>query len=326
MLSRVANSIYWMNRYIERAENIARIIDVNVTLTLDLGESVPEQWEPLVAITGDKAPFLERYGKATRNKVERFLIFDMQNPNSIAACLRQARENARSIRESIPPELWEELNKFYHIIRGTDPEHVAEDPCPLLELVKTSSQLLIGIIDGCMSRGEAWHFARMGRLLERADKTSRILDVKYFLLLPSVQDVGTPVDIIQWSALLKSVSALQMYHRSRGRISPAQVVDFLILDRDFPRSLRFSLERAEKSLRAITGNSFGGTTPAEIELNRLGSQLDFTYVDDIIEEGLHEFLDRFQSRLNTVDDAIFKTFFALQPFTGAAQPAGGHQA
>lgn len=326
MLSRVANSIYWMSRYIERAENVARFIDVNVTLTLDLGESIPEQWLPLVAITGDQAPFLERYGQATRQNVERFLMFDMQNPNSIAACLRQARENARSIRESIPPELWEELNKFYHIVRGTDPDSLAEEPGPMLELVKTSSQLLIGIIDGCMSRGEAWHFARMGRLLERADKTSRILDVKYFLLLPSVQDVGTPLDIIEWSALLKSASALQMYHRSRGRISPAQVVDFLILERDFPRSIRFCLERAEKSLKAITGNQNGSTTPAEVELNNLCSQFDFTYVDDIIEEGLHEFLDRFQSRLNRVDDAIFGTFFALQPFAGTAQTAGGQQA
>ena len=325
MLSRVANSIYWMNRYIERAENIARIIDVNVQLTLDLGESIAEQWDPLVTITGDKAAFQERYGKATRENVEKFLMFDMQNPNSIAACLRQARENARCIRETIPPELWEELNKFYHTIRGTDPASIAEEPCPFLELVKASSQLLIGIIDGCMSRGEAWHFARLGRLLERADKTSRILDVKYFLLLPTVQDVGTPLDIIEWSALLKSASALQMYHRSRGRISPAQVVDFLILDRDFPRSIRFCLERADKSLQAILGDSVG-PTPASTELNHLCSQFDFTYVDDIIEEGLHEFLDRFQSRLNRVDDAIYATFFALQPFAGTAQAPGGNQA
>lgn len=321
MLSRVANSIYWMSRYLERAENVARFADVNVNLTLDLGDTIREQWAPLVAITGDWEPFQERYGQPSRDTVQRFLMFDLENPNSISACLRSARENARTIREVIPAELWEELNRFYHVVRGTDPDGVVGEPHDFLHLVRNCSQLIQAITDDCMSHNEAWHFARMGRLLERADKTSRILDVKYFILLPSASDVGTPIDLIQWSALLKSTSAFQMYHRSRGRITPAQVADFLILDREFPRSLRFCLIEAERSLSDITGTPGGnGTTPAEQQVRELASQFDFIYIDDIIEEGLHEFIDRFQQRLNRVDDAIFETFFAVRPIGSAETP------
>jgi uncharacterized alpha-E superfamily protein len=312
MLSRVANSIYWMSRYLER---------VNVNLTLDLGESIREQWAPLVAITGDGDQFQKRYVQPSRETVQRFLLFDLEYPNSIAACLRNARENARTIREAIPSELWEELNRFYHIVRGTDPDGVVDQPHDFLNLIRNCSLLIQAITDDCMSHNEAWHFARMGRLLERADKTSRILDVKYFILLPSVSDVGTPVDLVQWSALLKSTSAFQMYHRSRGRISPAQVADFLILDREFPRSMRFCLLHAEESLCHITGTPRGkGVTSAEKLLGELGSQFDFIYIDDVIEEGLHEFIDRFQSRLNRVDDAIFETFFAIRPLGSDAPP------
>jgi len=314
MLSRVANSIYWMSRYLERAENVARFIDVNLNLTLDLGEGVKQQWEPLVAISGDLKPFTERNKTSSRDTVLRFLAFDLENPNSIVSCLRSARENARTIREILPTELWEELNKIYLTVRGTDPDAVVDQPHEMLMRVKNGSHLIVGLIEGCMSCGEAWHFANMGRLLERADKTSRILDVKYFILLPSVTEVGMPVDLIQWSSLLKSASAFQMYHRSRGRITPAQVADFLILERQFPRSMHFCLIHAEKSLSEITGSPRGrGVTSAEQQLSRLGSQFDFAYIDDIIEEGLHEFIDRFQTRLNLVDDAIFETFFAIRP-------------
>ncbi|HLJ11627.1 MAG TPA: alpha-E domain-containing protein [Planctomycetaceae bacterium] len=321
MLSRVANSVYWMNRYIERAENVARFIDVNLNLTLDLGDSMKEQWGPLVDTTGDRAAFEKKFGQPDRENVWEFLTFDLENPNSIVSCLRSARENARTIREIIPSEMWEELNKAYLIVRGASTAAALEHPHDFLGQVKVSSQLMIGMTDSAMSRGEAWHFAQLGRLLERADKTSRILDVKYFILLPSTSEVGTPLDLIQWSALLKSVSAFQMYHRSRGRITPSQVADFLILDRQFPRAMHFCLIHAEQSLHAITESPRGaGQTPAERQLGLLGSQFDFAYIDDIIEEGLHEFVDRFQTRLNLVDDAVYQTFFASRPLE---RPAAG---
>lgn len=324
MLSRVANSIYWMTRYLERAENVARFVNVNINLTLELGVELSDQWESLVSITGDRQPFRERYDRATRDNIQRFLMFDVDNPNSVAACLRLARENARSIRESLPAELWEELNKFYHIVRGTDPEAVAQETHDFLELVRNSCQLIYGLMDGCMSRNEAWHFSQLGRLIERADKTSRLLDVKYFLLLPKPADVGTPLDILQWSALLKSASALQMYHRERGRISPVEVVDFIILDRLFPRAVRFCLDHAEQSLECITGSEAGkGNTPAERHLANLLAQFDFSEAEDIVAHGLHEFIDKLQSRLNKLDDKIYETFFAARPLGGGVATAGG---
>jgi len=180
--------------------------------------------------------------------------------------------------------------------------------------VITSSHLLAGITDATMSHGEPWHFAQMGLLLERADKTSRILDVKYFILLPAIQDVGTPLDTIQWAALLKSASALEMYRKSRGRITPSSVVDFLILDRHFPRSIRFCLLGAEDSLHRITGSDPGTfANTAEQRLGRLRAELDYTQVADIISQGLHEYLDQFQTKLNLVGEAISETFFAPHP-------------
>jgi uncharacterized alpha-E superfamily protein len=168
-----------------------------------------------------------------------------------------------------------------------------------------------------MSRGEPWHFAQMGRLLERADKTSRILDVKYFILLPSVSDVGTPLDAIQWSALLKSASALEMYRQRHGRISPDEVVSFLILDDEFPRALRFCLRGAEESLHAITGTApTSFRNQAERRLGQLRSELDYAQVGDIIDHGLHEFIDAFQIKLNQVGEAIHTTFFAQRPLVG----------
>lgn len=319
MLSRVADSVFWLSRYVERAENVARFLDVNMHLTLDLGESVNQQWEPLVAITGDHEEFAKRYGSATRDSVWRFLTFDRENRNSIVSCLYAARENARTIRGSLPSEVWEELNKFYLFVRGADVPDALDNTNQFLNEVKRYSQLLVGIMESLMSRNEAWHFARMGRNLERADKTSRILDVKYFILLPTTTEVGTPLDVIQWSALLKSASALEMYRRVQGRISPDHVVSFLMLDRDFPRSVRYCLHGAEVSLRAITGSPDGTfQLRAEKLLGRLRSEFEFTQAADIISTGLHEFIDRFQQGLNEVDGAIFDHFFASRPETAAS--------
>src|SRR4051812_6664593 len=310
MLSRVAESIFWMARYIERAENVARFIDANFNLTLDLGEELGDQWAPLVYTTGDQEPFFARFGQATRDNVLHFLAFDAENPNSILSCLSRARENARTAREIISSDMWEELNRFYLLVREAVAQGGKSDH-DFFAQIKRASHLLIGTTDATMSHGEAWHFARMGRLLERADKTSRIVDVKYFILLPRASDVGTRLHVVQWSALLRSASALEMYRRSHGRIAPAKVVDFLLLDREFPRSVRYCVGGAEDSLHAITGTPVGMFgNRAEQELGRLRSELDFTSIDDIIHAGLHEFIDQVQLGLNSTGEAIYKTFCA----------------
>ncbi len=315
LLSRVADSVYWLGRYIERAENVARFVDVNHQLMLDAPFGQQQQWQPLIDTSGDAALFKRTYGEATRENVVQFLTFDAANPNSILSCLRSARENARTVRDTISSEMWEQCNKMYlHINEALSANRAADSPHELFYEIKMGCHLFEGIMDSTMSHSEAWHFCNMGRMLERADKTTRILDVKYFLLLPSVRIVGSPVDDVQWTAVLKSVSGFEMYRKAFGRISPSRVVEFLVLDREFPRAVRHCLQSVTDSLHAITGTPIGNfTNPAERRLGQIRAELNYTPVEDVIAQGLHEFLDNFQTKLNSVDDGIFETFFAMRP-------------
>lgn len=311
MLSRVADSVYWLSRYVERAENVARFIDVNYNLTLGETGSLSNQWSPLVYTTGDQEAFQERYPKATRNNVLQFLLFDESNPNSIVSCASVARENARTIREVLSSVVWEELNKFYFMVRSAAQyRRTLEQPQEFCENVRLASHLLVGATDTTMSHGEAWHFFRIGRLLERADKTSRIVDVQYYLLLPNAQDVGTALDVVRWSALLKSASALAMYRQQYGKIVPENVADFLILDRHFPRSMHFCLTKGLESLRKITGSEPGTfQNLSEQRMGRLCANMDYMSIKDIIQQGMHEYIDHFQRQLNQVGHAISGDFF-----------------
>lgn len=315
MLSRVADSIYWMSRYIERAENIARVIDVNLRLVLDLRITGKQQWEPLVTITGDYDLFIDKYGTSNRNTVVQFLAFDPAYPNSILSCLRSARQNARSIREIISTEMWECINDFYLFVSSSAARQMAqEDPHAFFTEVKLSSQRFIGVREGTFSHGEGWHFLRLGCLIERAEKTTRILDVKYFILLPSSEYIGTTFDNIQWSAVLKSASALEMYRKQHHRILPKRVCNFLLFDRYFPRAIHYCIIRSEEALHKITGTQPGTySNKAERHLGRLRAELDYSDIDEVFDNGLHEYLDSLQRKLNEAGDAIFDTFFALRP-------------
>lgn len=314
MLSRVADSIYWMSRYVERAENVARFIDVNLNLALDVGPEMDRHWDPLIYTTGDHLDFRSRFADGTQQNVINFLTFDAQNPNSILSCLRAARENARTVREMISSPMWEELNKFYLLATTASPSLVLDSPFDFFAQIKLAAYTLDGAVQSTLSHGEAWHFHRMGQLIERADKTSRILDVKYFLLLPKISDVGTQLDSNQWAALLKSASALEMYRKAHGRITPHQVAEYLLLDREFPRAARYCISRAEQSLLEITGGVRGSfNNRAEQRLGRLRAELDYSNIDEIIAFGLHEFIDQFQGQLNAVGEAIFETFFSTEP-------------
>jgi uncharacterized alpha-E superfamily protein len=315
MLSRVASSIYWMGRYIERAENVARFIDVNLRLIPDLPEGSTEQWQPLVYATGDHDLFFTRYKTASRENVIRFLAFDDDNPNSIRSCLRSAREGARSVREIISSEMWEGINEFYLMVSDpAAPQRFEHEPTGFFNAIRKASHLFFGTANATMSHGEGWHFSRLAQLLERADQTSRMLDVKYYILLPAPQDVGTPLDDIQWAAVLRSASAFEMYRKRHGRIAPDRVVEFLLLDREFPRAAHHCLIKADESLHAISGTPSGTfRNPAEQRLGQLRAELAYAHVGDIISSGLHEFLDALQTKLNSVGDGIVDTFFAIRP-------------
>ena len=297
MLSRVADSVYWMNRQIERAENIARATETTLDLALEGTVDHGRLWNALVCAFGDQADFWTRHGLADQSRVFDFLAFDPENPNSIYRCLQAARENARTVRDMISSPMWEEINKCYLFVRSASAARGGlENPREFLDDVKRASQTIAGATDATMSHGEAWHFARMGRLVERADKTSRVLDVEHFFRPASPrepapaasggacsEDGMAATDAVQWSAVLESASALEMYRKQYGAVSRRNAAEFLALDREFPRAMHFCLIKAEESLLAVTGGTKGTySTPAEQRLGRLRAELDYAHIDEVL--------------------------------------------
>lgn len=315
MLSRVAEAIYWISRYCERAENVARFIKVNYSLTLDSSASqLSPQWMPLVYTSGDQDDFNERYTDGSRANVLQFLILDPKNPNSIYSCISKARETARTVREILPDSLWEQINRFYLVVKeaSEDPETI-NNAYQFCQSVYLSNFLLVGISDSCMPRDETWHFFQVGRYIERADKTSRIVDVQYYLLLPQSTQVGSPIDIVRWSSLLKSVEALNVYHRNRGRIIPKKVADFLIFDAHFPRSIQYCILQAHAHLKAIRQSAgIEIVESTEMMARRISDHLKATEIEQVIEGGMHDFIDQFQVSLNELGHEIFLNFFDVK--------------
>lgn len=309
MLSRVANNLYWMQRYRERAENTARLIEVNHILDIDLNlEDSEIHWQPILETTADLALFLENYDVINKDNVMKFVTFDLKNPNSIVNSVINARENARSLREIISSEMWHELNTFYLYVKQEQAKP-KDDPYHFYNRIKRQSQLFTGITDTTLSHGKSWHFGRLGTMLERADMTSRMLDLKYYALQTAPKYAGTPYDDVQWSALLKSVSAFEMYRKKWHQIDHVHVIDFLILDKEFPRSVYYSLCRAQESL----GFLCSATT-------NLAANESYTMLADLIRRldehdahslrlNLHDFLDDFQMQLIAINNSIFDAFF-----------------
>jgi len=238
-------------------------------------------------------------------------MVDLDNQNSVLSCLSAARENARTIREIISSGMWEAINSLYLEIKTfQNITAQAIDPGYLCSTVLSGSYLITGLFYSTMNRSGAWHFARMGMLLERADKTSRILDVKYFVLLPESSLVGSSYDNIQWAALLKSVSGLEMYRKAYSKITPAEVIEFLIFNRDFPRSIRFCLSSCVESLVYLTNNPADNPrTPAQRNFNRLRNELETNEVHDVLAVGMHEYIDSLQSKMNHLDTLLYQEFF-----------------
>lgn len=313
MLSRVAETIYWMQRYRERAENTARLVYVNLNLSADAPKEVKDQWFPMVQTTEGESYFKATGKPPTAKNVINFLTFDRNNPNSILSCLSRSRENARAIRETISSEMWVELNTIYLFVQTSALNtKKTETSHRFFNRIIRQCQLLTGIADTCLSHSEAWYFGRMGNLLERADMTTRILDVKYFMLLPSPDYVGTTFDNIQWCSLLKSASALEVYRKTWHQIRPDRVVDFLLLHEEFPRAVLSCLLRIEKSLDYIVHQEgpANETHPVR-QVKRLINELRTLSGERIIEAGFHEFMDRLQLQLSQVHEALQKRYFSL---------------
>jgi len=270
-----------------------------------------QQWMPLVYTTGDNDDFAKRYDTHSQANVVRFLTFDQDNPNSILSSLYLARDNARGVREVMSTEMWEQINRAYlTVLDARWARGPRDDPSSVFVHVRRAIHAFVGLTEATLSRNVTWHFLRMGRMLERADKTSRAIDVKYFILLPTVEYVGSPYDNLLWATLLRSLSGFEMYRKRHHQIYPKGVVEFLVLDQELPRSIHHCLAEAERSLLAISDTRAARySNRAEQLLGRMRAEMDFTDVDEIFDVGLHEYLDTVQKRLNAVGDAIAATFF-----------------
>jgi uncharacterized alpha-E superfamily protein len=322
MLSRVANSLYWMSRYIERAESIARLVDVNLQLLLDFRNlddaALNAHWMPIVQSSGDEELFRKLYPKTTGKTVTDFMVFEPGNANSIYSSIVQARENARMVRDQVTVELWEEINRIYLFLNSPRAKKEwRESPYDFFQTVKSSSLLLQGLTDSTVVRNEGWFFIQAGRYLARADKTSRILDVRHASLPAQGAPTTSPTqaEALGWSAVLRSCSAWDAYKALHGaEVQPALVAEFLLLSDDFPRSVRFSVRHLNNALRRISGVHEGRfCNDAEKLAGRLLAELQFSTAEDLFAVGLHTYIDITQAKLNAIGDALFQAYI-FQPF------------
>ncbi len=312
MLSRIGESLYWMTRNLERADDTARILDINVVHMLEADEGTTEeaQWKPLLNIVDALELYEERYedGVIGVQRVIHFLTQDRTFHSSLYNSLRLARENARVVRDRISNEMWEAVNEFWlrvdkHLAATLQPWRAAE----FYAYVHREVATFFGLAQSTMMRGEAYGFTVLGSLQERADMTARILDVRYHLLLPDVSLVGSPLDYYQWGALLKSLSGFEAYRRKyQAGLRPIDVVEFAVLDPDFPRSLAYCVDTMARALERI------GVAPdsrVDLAMRALHAHLAEVSPRAILDQGLHEYLERFLILLARLTDALQGDYF-----------------
>jgi uncharacterized alpha-E superfamily protein len=308
MLSRIADSLFWIGRYMERADNTARILDVNYHMLLEQPpDTYKLRWDPLIAITGERARFYQRYDEASAQTAFEFLGCAEENPNSISQCIVHARENARTIRDRISRELWEDINGLYHKLAKMRADE--ESLTRFCDAVKRGGHRFHGVCDATLARDEGWHFLQMGMALERAEMTARILDVHYHRLLDGPQ-ILNEARSHAWVAVLKSVAAYEFYKRQYTHIEPTRVAELLLLDARHPRSVRFNLGALQNSLRAVSG-SVPGTYANEAErwTGRAHERLTYDSIEEIFDEGFHDFLTELQSACRKIGEQITHTYF-----------------
>ncbi|NQW00004.1 MAG: alpha-E domain-containing protein [Rhodospirillales bacterium] len=319
LLARFAENGFWMARYMERAENLARILDVNESFARDSdGE---QDWLPIVQLHADDEAFFRRHAEATADAVIEFYILDRENPNSVVQTIWAARENARTLRHLISIELWSQLNVFYGSVSALRPRDLSlAQLSRLCQSIKEGCQLHTGIVEGTTFRDQSWLFYQLGKIIDRADQTTRLLDIKYHRLLPHVADVGTSIDVSQWNALLRSVAGYHGYRRVRpSGMSPESVAEFILLNAAFPRSVACCVERIRYYLDLIASNpDLAGVAFAADGLVDLEMQMSMS-MKEVIGEGLHEYLDRAQINLQRLTNAIDRTFFNAQPAAPTSQ-------
>jgi uncharacterized alpha-E superfamily protein len=312
MLSRIADSLFWMARYMDRAENAARLLDVTYHMLLEQSQQTYQlRWDALITMTADQDLFYRIYSEATPENVCEFLAFRAENDNSVVSCINQVRENARTIRDRISREMWENVNSLYHRVRDMQPDvDIRNGPHTFCREIIFGSHAFNGVADSTLPHDEGWQFLQAGRALERAENTARVVDVEYHKLLEATSPVAQP-DSHQWMAVLKSVAAYEIYRRVyRSAIDPARVAELLILHPQHPRSLRFNIAWLQISLRAISGappHSYANE--AERLTGKLHDSLVYDRIEDIFSRGLHVFLSDLHKTCGHIGENIARSYF-----------------
>jgi uncharacterized alpha-E superfamily protein len=309
LLGRTASGLYWMFRYIERAENTARIVDAGLRMALTRSADAPAEWSSVLVSSGADQAYRHKYDTYAADSVADYLLRDRDNPSSVLSCVECARSNARMVRTALTREAWESVNSAWlGLTRALAPPIAAGSLPPLLDQIKRETALIIGSFYGTMLRNEIFDFAQLGAFIERADNTARILDVKYHLLLPSVSHVGTILDNYQWESILRSVAAHRSYRWVYDvQYRPLNIADFLILNDRMPRSLQFSYGRIMTSLEHLA-KDYGVTHGCHETAARIQRTLADNSVERIFKHGLHEFLTDFITCNNSLGVEIAQAY------------------
>lgn len=309
LLGRTANGLYWMHRYIERAENMARLVDAGIRMALTKSAGAHDEWSSVVLSAGSTVGYEERHGDYTAAHVIDYLLRDTANPSSVLSCIAAARFNARMVRTALTRDAWEAVNMGWMNLTKALSAPVKENELPItLDLIKRETALIRGAFHGTMLRNEIFNFCGLGTYVERADNTARILDVKYYVLLPSASYVGSAIDNTQWESILRSVSA----HRSYRWVYEAEykainIADYLILNDRMPRSLAFCYHNIDVNLGYLE-RDYGLKTEACVQAQFTKGTLTGRSIGQIIEVGLHEFLSEFIDQNNRLGSAIAESY------------------
>lgn len=294
MLGKTANGLFWMFRYIERAENTARLVEVGLRMALTRAAESESEWSSLLATAYATEQYHEKHPEIAASSIIDFLLRDRDNPSSVRSTIEAARNNARLVRTAVTREVWESINQCWMNTNAALRDPIREPDLPaILNSIKQEGALIRGALHGTMLRRDTYDFARLGTFVERADNTARILDVKYYVLLPSISYVGSALDNVQWESILRSVSAQRSYRWVySAKYDPAKVADFLILNGRMPRSLAFSYDKIANNLGFLAAD-YGERHACHETANRNLGRLKNRRIDEILEEGLHEFLQDF---------------------------------
>lgn len=313
MLSRTADNLYWLARYLERAETAARFLEVGgrIALLPNVGHGNRTEWDALLLASGTADTFARKYGDAVQRNIESHLFFDHDNPFSVASCITRARENGRIVRTALTTQVWDALNSTYQELRELERTPRSELTLTrLTDWTMRAAALVRGAIDATLLRNDGYDFLNIGYHLERADNTARMLDVKYYVLLPRVDFVGSGLDNYQWSTLLRALSAHRAFHWAYGgEVTAAKIAHFLILNRQCPRALITCIEGANHHLDRLA-RGYGRSTPAQGAVRTLLAELAETNAELIFEEGLHEFLTRFIRDVSALGARINESYLS----------------